>query len=129
MAALILISWATLTQICLFMQRIFSQYILCPQNFPKDHKYSEEGQVPNIMDWHHHCEERRINKRANTFKPNCQLQVQKKKKKKAEGEWRDDSMYSLFYIGTGNVLLCSTVAKDMLFLKIIYLRTGSKIIF
>ena len=128
MAALILISWATLTQICLLMEKIFAQDILCPQNFPKDHKYSEESQVPNIMDWHHHCEERRMNKMVSTFKPNCQLQVQKEKKK-AEGEWRDDSMYSLFYIGTDNILFCSTIAKGMLFLKIIYLRTGSKIIF
>ena len=72
--------WATLTQICLLMEKIFAQYILWSRNFSKDHKYREGSQVPNIMDWHHHCEERRINKRADTFKSNTQLQVQKKER-------------------------------------------------
>ena len=88
MAALILISWATLTQICLLMQKIFAQYILCPRNFSKNHKYSEGSQVPNIMDWHHHCEEKRINKRANTFKSNsyrCKKKKKEKEKKKGRG--------------------------------------------
>lgn len=47
-------------------------------------KYSEESQVPAIMYWYPHYEERTINKEANAFKSNTQLQVQKKKRMSQE---------------------------------------------